>query len=95
MTGTNSKQQLAFFKLGMDASSTPNLGLTIQEALLNDCPNVHEEALLAVAWGEPVILEHQLLENSERLIRDKVSVDSATTDLLQVTRPSHDRRDGD
>lgn len=40
MTGQNSREQLAFFRLSDDLEARDNLALEIQKALLNDCPYV-------------------------------------------------------
>ena len=41
-----------------------DLTLAIQAALLNDCPDINQEAMLAVAWGEAVILQRHLEESA-------------------------------
>ena len=53
----NEHKQLTFFEMDMDvdASNSEQLALCIQHCLLSDCSGPHEEAMLAVAWGEPVI----------------------------------------
>ena len=40
--------QLSFFSLSEDINASNNLALVIQRALLNDCPNINQEALCAV-----------------------------------------------
>ena len=89
-TGQNDSRQLSFFKLSEDASmgQKEDLALVIQHALLNDCPNVSQEALLAVSWGEPSILQQQLDVHSEKILSaQKLAAKNGekhTTDLLQL-----------
>ena len=56
-TGQNSTRQLDFFTLSRDLELEKPLSLAIQQAMMNDCPNVNEEALLSVVWGEPTFNE--------------------------------------
>ena len=62
MTGSNSTPQLAFFAVSDDSSGIgqEQLDLALQKALLNDCDTRQKEVLLAVRWGEPLILQEQL-----------------------------------
>jgi hypothetical protein len=71
LTGQNSRQQLAFFTLSEDLDARDDLALEIQRALLNDCPNIKEEALLAVKWKEPVILQQHLQDSAQELLNKK------------------------
>jgi len=68
MTGSNSTAQLSFFSSNKDAGSNnpDNLDLSLQAALLNDCNDPKEEMLLAVAWGEPLILQEQLEKGGQQ-----------------------------
>ena len=59
-TGNNTSRQLAFYSF--DEESEISLATTIMTAMLNDCPNARQEALLAVAWNEPLILREKLEE---------------------------------
>ena len=59
-----------------------DLALAIQSTLLNDCPNPHQEALLAVAWAEPAILRSQLEDHAEALLLH--GEQAMSVDLLQV-----------
>lgn len=70
-TGQNDTRQLSFFKLSEDGAliHKEDLAIVIQHALLNDCPNVSQEALLAVSWGEPSILQQQLDTHSDKSAR--------------------------
>ena len=65
-TGTNSTQQMTFYSIDPDpdADNDNDLILAIQTALLNDCPDINQEAMLAVAWGQahctPLTVLHPL-----------------------------------
>ena len=65
-TGTNSTQQMTFYSIDPDpdADNDNDLVLAIQTALLNDCPDINQEAMLAVAWGQahctPLTVLHPL-----------------------------------
>ena len=39
--------------------------MALQKALLNDCHTKREEIMLAVAWGDPAILQAQLEGNQD------------------------------
>ena len=67
-TGTNSTKQLTFFNFDPNPDADNDLTLAIQTALLNDCPNISQEAMLAVAWGETVILQQHLEKNAANLL---------------------------
>lgn len=68
LTGQNEHPQLAFFHLTDDIEERDDLAVEIQKAMLNDCPNVKEEALLAVKWKEPVILQQHLQDHAQDLL---------------------------
>ena len=55
--------------------------------MLNDCPNVKEEALLAIKWKEPVVLRQHLQEHAGDLLG--TTGVSGELNLLQtaLTRP--------
>lgn len=95
-TGQNDTRQLAFFKLSEDTTMAhkEDLALVIQHALLNDCPNVSQEALLAVSWGEPSILQQQLDTHSVKILQAQklaaASQGEKHTDLLQLALTRHD-----
>ena len=36
--------------------------------MLNDCPNVNQEALLSVVWGEPTFLMRKLEEAAGEIL---------------------------
>ena len=63
------------------------LSSKIKACLLNNCPDARQEAMLAVAWGEPAVLQ-QKLQDSSQALRDGVgSTDGdseASADVLQV-----------
>ena len=61
-TGNNSTRQLDFFTLSRDLELKEPLSFAIQKAMMNDCPDVNEEALLSVVWGEPAFLQLKLEE---------------------------------
>lgn len=61
-TGGNTTRQLAFYRIDDTAGDAMDLATTIQKAMLNDCPDARQEALLAVKWGEPSILKGKLEE---------------------------------
>ena len=83
--GNNSTEQLSFFRMPEDPSVTADLGLDIQNSLLNDCPDVNQEALLAVAWAEPAILRRKLEEGTEALLgRKDTTRQQVEVDLFQV-----------
>ena len=86
--GQNDSQQLAFYKpASTELLANDDLSLRVQEHLLNDCPNMYQEALLAVSWGEPVILKHQLENNGPAIFDSTRAVDNdspATKNLLTV-----------
>ena len=46
--------------------------------MLNDCPNVKEEALLAIKWKEPVILRQHLQDNAHAVLKSKAAQSNAT-----------------
>lgn len=87
-TGQNANQQLAFFKLSEDLDARDNLALDIEKAMLNDCPDVKQEALLAVKWKNPDILRKHLLDDSQAVLtRDENKAKDETkedVDVLQV-----------
>ena len=56
-TFNNDTAQLSFFSLSEDINASNNLALVIQRALLNDCPNINQEALCAVSRVKSVPLE--------------------------------------
>ena len=60
------------------APMAPHPAPCFQTALLNDCPNSFEEALLTVSWGEPTILRQLLESNGEQ------AVFRGHVDLLQL-----------
>ena len=45
--------------------SAPSASVALQKALLNDCATKKEEIMLAVAWGDPAILQAQLEGNQD------------------------------
>ena len=51
-TGQNSTRQLDFFTMSADLEFRNDLAMAMQKAMMNDCPNVNEELLLAVKWGQ-------------------------------------------
>ena len=57
-TGNNTTRQLGFHSVEEES----DLATTIQKAMLNDCPDARQEALLAVKWNEPTILREKLEE---------------------------------
>ena len=61
-TGGNTTRQLAFYRIDDAGGEAVDLATTIQKAMLNDCPDARQEALLAVKWGEPTILKGKLEE---------------------------------
>ena len=61
-TGGNTTRQLAFYRIDDGSGEAVDLATTIQKAMLNDCPDARQEALLAVKWGEPTILKGKLEE---------------------------------
>lgn len=67
-TGQNTTRQLAFFTMSNEVDIREDLCVAIQKSMMNDCPNVNEEALLAVVWGEPDFLEIKLEENAESIL---------------------------
>ena len=69
-TGTNSTKQMNFFVIDPDpeADNDNDLVLAIQTALLNDCPDINQEAMLAVAWGQAVILQRHLESDAANLL---------------------------
>jgi hypothetical protein len=92
-TGQNDSRQLSFFTSGDEAdlvsgstSRSGSLAFAIQTALLNDCPNLQQEALLAVSWGEPVILEQQLERHGRRILEKG----AAKEDSSDASRPELD-----
>lgn len=96
LTGQNSRAQLAFFRLSDDLDGRDDLALEIQRAMLNDCPNVKEEALLAIKWKEPAVLKQHLhesaslvLSNSKMNLSEQGEQANDKVDVLQValTRP--------
>jgi hypothetical protein len=90
LTGQNTTPQMSFFKVDSDPDAENDLTLAIKEALQNDCPEINQEAMLAVAWGDAVILQ-RLLENAAESLLDTVAKkgQAATEgkradDLLQI-----------
>ena len=81
-TFNNHSEQLSFFSVSNEVNARNDLALAIQEALINDCPDVNQEALCAVKWEEPSLLKKCLERNAEALLRSKR--DDAASDLLQV-----------
>ena len=88
-TGTNSTQQMNFYVIDPDpdADNDNDLVLAIQTALLNDCPDINQEAMLAVAWGQAVILQRHLESDAANLLAPTQTVDDdkpPPDDLLQI-----------
>ena len=50
-TGNNTTRQLTLYSFD-DEECEYSLAETIKKAMMNDCPNVNEELLLAVKWGQ-------------------------------------------
>ena len=91
-TGNNTTKQLTFFNFDEnDPDAENDLALAIEEALLNDCPNINQEAMLAVAWGEAVILQRHLESNAVKLLtpESKPGADD-DADLLQIALQRQD-----
>ena len=86
MTGQNVTRQLAFFTLSKDLEFKDDLANAIQKAMMNDCPDVNEEALLSVVWGEPAFLQEKLEEAAGEIlyIREKPGAAKQRKDLLQL-----------
>ena len=98
-TGSNTTEQLTFFNFDPDPDAENDLALAIEDALLNDCPNISQEAMLAVAWGEPVILQRHLENDRDHLLEpenkpddEKGGKDGAPQrqDLLQIALQRQD-----
>ena len=70
-TGNNISKQLDFCTVAA-ADMTEDVGgvrvkdfaTALQQALLNDCPNAVEEALLTIQWANTTILQEQLTHES-------------------------------
>ena len=99
MKGNNTTEQLGFFSLKLgdaidDEDTSMDLPLAIQTAMLNDCPNMQEEALLAIKWNETVMLQRMLAERrhltAPNLIQDKFNRNPETISLLQVALTNGD-----
>ncbi len=92
LTGANTTRQLAFFTLSTDVEFRNDLGLAIQKAMMNDCPNVNEELLLSVVWGEPGILQQKLEESqaSAAALGEGAVVDKERRDLLELAMARKD-----
>ena len=86
-TGTNTTKQLTFFNFDPDPDAENDLTLAIQTALLNDCPDINQEAMLAVAWGESVILQRHLESDAANLLAHTVG---KPTDFNPDARPPDD-----
>ena len=68
-TGQNTTRQLDFFTLGRGAAELNEpLAFQIQRAMMNDCPDINEEALLSVVWGEPAFLQMKLEEAAGEIL---------------------------
>ena len=88
-TGANATKQMNFFVIDPDpeADNDTDLVLAIQTALLNDCPDINQEAMLAVAWGQAVILQRHLESDAANLLAPTASEDDdkpPPDDLLQI-----------
>ena len=60
--------------------------------MMNDCPDVNEEALLSVAWGEPAFLQVQ--RGAHYLLLVAANGELASTRFLPETEEqSADKRD--
>jgi len=71
LTGNNSSKQMSFFDYDPDPDAENNLALAIQTALLNDCPNISQEAELAVAWGDSTLLQRYLEQDSYQVLKEQ------------------------
>ena len=89
-TGSNKTEQLTFFNFDPDPDAENDLALAIEDALLNDCPNISQEAMLAVAWGEPVILQRHLANDRDHLLEPENKPDD---DVLEGGKEVPQRQD--
>ena len=86
-TFNNDTPQLSFFSLNEDINAPNDLALVIQRALLNDCPDVNQEALCAVAWAEPALLRRCLETDAKNLLDRKKELASGLRWLEVADEP--------
>lgn len=98
-TGLNTTKQLSFCTVGAEVSDDAGTGVegrrldfatALQQALLNDCPNAVEEALLTIQWANHTILQEQLTNEKAMVeIQNKTNT-SLSLDMLTSSGVTHE-----